>query len=209
MDYQETMEEEQLEDEGPEQTFATIGAVYSDGVSLLFDGADEATSKHYKVNRSASFAAGQRVYIVKDSGTYVVICPVGAPGSSGSGIGTSSNYAGASYISSLCVGSPDSHWIINNGQIYHGSATSVNGQGRIGYDNSSPKPLAVLFHYGNAQIGGNANSTIKFFNGNGTTRQSLSTSSQNQGYSGATSSNYLTVLNNMSGILNKLGLLST
>ena len=50
MDYQETMEEEQLEDEGPEQTFATIGAVYSDGVSLLFDGADDPTEKHYKVN---------------------------------------------------------------------------------------------------------------------------------------------------------------
>ena len=209
MDYQETMEEEQLEDEGPEQTFATIGAVYSDGVSLLFDGADEATGKHYKVNRSASFAAGQRVYIVKDSGTYVVICPVGAPGSSGSGIGTSSNYAGASYISSLCIGTPSNHWVINGGQIYHDSASSSGGRGRIGYAESSPKPVAVLYNIGDAVIGGASGATVRFFNGNGTTRQSLSTSSQNQGYSGATSSNYLTVLNNIAGILNKLGLLST
>ena len=209
MDYQETMEEEQLEDEGPEQTFATIGAVYSDGVSLLFDGADEATSKHYKVNRSASFAAGQRVYIVKDSGTYVVICPVGAPGSSGSGIGTASNYAGASYISSLCIGTPSAHWVINGGQIYHNSASSSSGYGRLGYAESDVKPLAMLYHLGPARIAGANNMNLAFYNGSGTTRQSLSTSSQNQGYSGATSSNYLTVLNNIAGILNKLGLLST
>ena len=60
--------------------FATIGAVYEDGVSLIFDGETEESQKHYLVNTSASFAAGQRVKITKDCGTYVVEYPVGVPG---------------------------------------------------------------------------------------------------------------------------------
>lgn len=59
--------------------FATVGAVYSDGISLIFDGQQQATSKHYKCNTSCRFSAGQRVRIIKDSGTYVVEYPVGWP----------------------------------------------------------------------------------------------------------------------------------
>lgn len=61
--------------------FATVGAVYADGVSLIFDGESTATEKHYKTNTSIIFAAGDRVKIVEDSGTYVVEYIVGTPGS--------------------------------------------------------------------------------------------------------------------------------
>ena len=74
--YQEQKENEKTE---AEINFATIGAIYSDGVTLIFDGQTEATEKHYKCNSFAVFSAGQRVKITKDSGTYVVEYPVGNP----------------------------------------------------------------------------------------------------------------------------------
>jgi len=140
MDYQEEMAEEALEDSGPEQTFATIGAVYSDGVSLLFDGEDEPSAKHYKVNTFFKYSAGQRVYIAKDSGTYVVLCAIGRPTTSiradsagtASGVGSSSSYGGTCYVQQLMVGSPSSHWIITAGAIYHSVATESKSAGLIG-----------------------------------------------------------------------------
>lgn len=59
---------------------ATVGAVYADGVSLIFDGESTATEKHYKTNTAIIFAAGDRVKIAEVSGTYVVEYIVGAPG---------------------------------------------------------------------------------------------------------------------------------
>ena len=59
--------------------FATIGEVYEDGVSLIFDGEDAATEKHYLCNTSAFFVAGDRVKILPDSGTYIVEYVVGTP----------------------------------------------------------------------------------------------------------------------------------
>lgn len=56
---------------------ATIGAVYSDGVSLIFDGQATATAKHYKINTAISFKAGDRVKILKDSGTYIAEYVIG------------------------------------------------------------------------------------------------------------------------------------
>ena len=61
------------------RNFATIGAVYEDGVSLIFDGEAAPTEKHYLCNTSAYFKAGDRVKIATDSGTYVVEYAVGAP----------------------------------------------------------------------------------------------------------------------------------
>lgn len=55
---------------------ATVGGVYADGLSLIFDGQTEASQKHYKRNAAVTFAAGQRVKIVKMSGTYIVEYPV-------------------------------------------------------------------------------------------------------------------------------------
>lgn len=65
--------------EPQDASFATIGTVHGDGVTLIFDGEAEATAKHYKCNAFCVFAAGDRVRIIKDSGTYIVEYPVGVP----------------------------------------------------------------------------------------------------------------------------------
>lgn len=75
--YQEEQALETLEPEN--QNFATVGEIYEDGVSLIFDGTAEPTQKHYMVNSGVIFKAGDRVRILKDSGTYVVEYPVGNP----------------------------------------------------------------------------------------------------------------------------------
>lgn len=56
---------------------ATISAVYDDGLTLIMDGQTEPTQKRYKRNTSITFTAGQRVKVVKMSGTYIVEYPVG------------------------------------------------------------------------------------------------------------------------------------
>ena len=63
----------------PIYNFATVGNVYDDGLSLIFDGQENETEKHYKCNTSVLFKAGDRVKILQDSGTYVVEYVVGAP----------------------------------------------------------------------------------------------------------------------------------
>lgn len=68
-----------MPEEPPDQSFATVAAVYADGISLKFDGSAAPSAKHYKCNAAIKFEAGQRVRIIKDSGTYVVEYPVGAP----------------------------------------------------------------------------------------------------------------------------------
>ena len=56
---------------------ATVAAVYSDGITLIFDGQTAATTKRYKFNTAVTFKAGQRVKVVKLSGTYIVEYPIG------------------------------------------------------------------------------------------------------------------------------------
>lgn len=58
---------------------ATVGAVYSDGIGLIFDGSETESEKHYKCNAAVTFAAGDRVKVVKISGTYLVEYVVGNP----------------------------------------------------------------------------------------------------------------------------------
>ena len=65
--------------EAVERNFATVGALYEDGVSLIFDGETEPTQKHYLCNSAVYFSPGDRVRIVSDSGTYIVEYVVGAP----------------------------------------------------------------------------------------------------------------------------------
>lgn len=67
----------------PENFLATVGAVYEDGLSLILEGQTEATTKHYKCNTSATFAAGDRVKVARISGSYIVEYVVGPPGSGG------------------------------------------------------------------------------------------------------------------------------
>lgn len=65
------------------RSFATVGAVYDDGLSLIFDGDEEPTAKHYLCNTAVTFQAGDRVKIAEDSGTYIVEYVVGTPGGGG------------------------------------------------------------------------------------------------------------------------------
>lgn len=62
------------------RSFATVGAVYDDGITLIFDGDEDATEKHYLCNTSVTFRAGDRVKIFEASGTYIVEYVVGHPG---------------------------------------------------------------------------------------------------------------------------------
>ena len=52
---------------------ATVGAVTSSGVTLIFDGQTTATAKSYKRLSSYSPTAGDRVLVAKMSGSYVVL----------------------------------------------------------------------------------------------------------------------------------------
>jgi hypothetical protein len=77
--YQEETAIKEAESEPADQNFATIGEVFEDGVSLIFDGTEAASTKHYKVNTAIVFKADDRVRIIKDSGTYIVEYAIGAP----------------------------------------------------------------------------------------------------------------------------------
>ena len=53
---------------------ATVGDYdNSTGTTLIFDGADTATTKRYKRVGSASLSAGNRVLVAKISGTYLIL----------------------------------------------------------------------------------------------------------------------------------------
>lgn len=73
------------EEQNLDARLATVGAVYTDGLTLIFDGQEAATEKHYKCNTSVTFKAGDRVKVVRISGSYVVEYVVGAPSSGGGG----------------------------------------------------------------------------------------------------------------------------
>lgn len=66
-------------DGAPLLSLATVGAKYTDGVSLIFPGQTEATAKHYRCNADVTFAAGNRVLLARVSGSYVVLCRVDKP----------------------------------------------------------------------------------------------------------------------------------
>lgn len=77
--YQDTQKQQEQPVAPP--SFATIAGLYDDGVSLVFDGETEPSQKHYRANLYCKFEVGQRVYVAKDNGTYVVLFPIGIPGS--------------------------------------------------------------------------------------------------------------------------------
>lgn len=57
-----------------ELLLATVGNYNSStGTTLIFDGADTATTKRYKRVGSASLSAGNRVLVAKISGTYLIL----------------------------------------------------------------------------------------------------------------------------------------
>ena len=58
---------------------ATVAAKHADGLSLIFDGQDAATTTHYKCNTAVTFAAGSRVVCLRISGSWVVAFAFGNP----------------------------------------------------------------------------------------------------------------------------------
>jgi len=73
--------EEQSEEAGQETDIelGTITGVYTDGVTVLLDGDEEASEKHYRVNASALFLVGDRAKVHKNSGTLLVEYAIGSP----------------------------------------------------------------------------------------------------------------------------------
>lgn len=76
VNYQEQQQLNRERDTGIPHSIAKIGAVYTDGVSLIFAGMENESAKHFHANKSVEFAVGDRVYVVKVSGTYIVICKI-------------------------------------------------------------------------------------------------------------------------------------
>lgn len=67
------------EESQTEIVLATVASVGETGVTITVDGSSEAGEKEYKVNSGVLFAAGDRVKIEKNSGTYIVEYPIGNP----------------------------------------------------------------------------------------------------------------------------------
>lgn len=298
----------------PEVRFATVGAVYSDGVTLIFDGQEAATEKHYKCNTAILFHAGDRVKIASDSGTYVVEYIVGSPGtdapipkggsygqvltkkSSTDGDvvwknitqsttgklpagGTTGQYLKKSsatdyeaewatlggtlptggtagqYLKKNSATDYSAEWVTLSGLLPTGgiagqylkksssvnyavewasapsTSTTTNKLTGSGTSNSatlnssrqlvpaasssiyahslgsSVSPWYNIYIGGGTMSFGTSSSKLAFFGGTAQSKLTLSTSSANMGYSSATSSNYLTIINNIAGILKKYGLI--
>lgn len=240
----------------PEVRFATIGAVYDDGVTLIFDGQEEATAKHYRCNTSVLFSAGDRVKIASDSGTYVVEYIVGAPGadapvpsggstgqvlskkSSASGdvewrsvsTSTTGRMPSGGTAGQVLAKKSSSDYDVEWKTLSPSSATTDKLTGS-GTNNSAtlnssrqlvPAAASSLYAHSlgssstpwyNLYVGagtislGTSTAKLSFFGGTATAKQTLSTTSNNMGYTSATASNYLYILNNIVGMLKKYGLI--
>lgn len=83
IDEEDLLPEEQIDEtlEEPAFSFATVEEVGPSGITLILDGTEESGGKSYPCNAALLFRPGDRVKVHKDSGTYVVEFPLGAPGS--------------------------------------------------------------------------------------------------------------------------------
>lgn len=67
-------QEEKAEESGTEFFLATVANKNSEGVTLIFDGQEDATQKRYKMLASLMPPlVGDRVVVMKQSGTYIVL----------------------------------------------------------------------------------------------------------------------------------------
>ena len=72
-------EQKQIEsDTAPPRSsnLATVSDVFSDGITITFDGETAPREKHFAYNSAVEFQAGQRVRVEKIAGTYVVAYPI-------------------------------------------------------------------------------------------------------------------------------------
>ena len=234
------------------RNFATIGAVYADGVSLIFDGEDAPTEKHYLCNTNVYFSPGDRVRILEDSGTYIVEYVVGSPkqsetvgipegGTTGQALRKTSgeNYSASWQNVNEVPTSGTTGYVLTKtttGYSWKAVPTEVdislltNGSNTVGLTSATLFAPSVTsstsagisigsssYWFKNLYAGGNygsvhlcqstSNSTLSFFGATAQSRLTLSTTSANQGYTSATSSNYLNIINNIAGILKKYGLI--
>ena len=259
--------------------FATVGEVLDDGVTLIFDGQEEATDKHYRCNASVLLLPGDRVKVCKDSGTYVVEYVVGSPalrllippgGASGQYLakkgsdsyalkwatgptehiptgGTDGQYLAKSGKENYALkwvtgpaehiptGGTDGQYLVKNGTTNYAlkwASAPVSDTIKAGNNNfltlnsnrqlvpsgassyisysigSSSVPFWSAYFGGGTLSLGAKDAKIGFWGTTPIARCALSTTSQNMGYSSASASNYLTVLNNLVGILKKYGLIT-
>ena len=287
----EEIEEKNVELEAEEvNTFAKVGEVFEDGVTLIFDAQQEegASEKHYRCNAGIKIASGDRVKLLKDSGTYVVEYVVGAPnsdleipsgGSSGQVLmktgsantaygwrtftvegrlptggtagqylvkNSSTNYdakwqtlsvdgtiptggTAGQYLVKNSAANYDAKWQTFSAKIdslYVSTTNNVTldaSRHLVPHASSSTYPYSLgsstypwynlYMGSGTIQLGNSGTGTysthIGFYGATPIVQQQLITTSNNQGYTSATASNYLYILNNIAGILKKLGLLRT
>lgn len=74
-------EDEAIEEQQKSFVIASVASIGSNGVTLKFDESDTAGEKEYRGNTNQKLAVGDRVFAAADSGTYVILCKIGKPGS--------------------------------------------------------------------------------------------------------------------------------
>lgn len=106
-------------------------------------------------------------------------------------------------------GSASTYIIANTSRELRPSSSSTSYDNTCYLGTSSYYWQCAYIGSDTVKIGSTTSSKVGFFNGTATRQQTLSTTSQNMSFSSATSSNYLTILNNLVGILKKYGLITT
>lgn len=105
-----------MSDPGAEFYLATVTAYSSSGVKIRLDGQSEAMTKRYKMLQvGRPVAIGERVIVMKMSGTYVVIGAVNNPISKSTIIDLPTNNTSVSLVSSRV--NQILQWMRNQGMI--------------------------------------------------------------------------------------------
>lgn len=120
----ETYQQEQKQLSQPEMpgmAFAAVISVNEDGLELQFDGEETASTKRFPCNTGVSFAAGQRVLLMKVNGSYVALCPVGLQGGGGGGYLTPEDV-----VDSLTSTATDKPLSANQGKVLNDKIPTVD-----------------------------------------------------------------------------------
>lgn len=210
--------------EAKRYVFATVSSVSSSGVSIRIDGETSGSAKNYTCNTDVKFSVGDRVMALKESGTYVIVCKIGKPGGPETKTAAMTQPVGVDANGKLWT-TPASEQKIMTGtnvtmggsELYHivcNTSLELRPNSTLASHPAYLGTSSYYWHYAyigsnTVSIGSSSTSKLGFFGTSPIARQTLSTSSNNMNYSSATSSNYLTVLNNLVGILkNKYGLIA-